>query len=121
MCRYSTDTFPVDGVPCVAMNGPTVSFLTRRLVIAVFAAAPLLVSACQSKPAAPPPAPAVSPDTWATVDGTAITRDQVEKEFRRVRQETGALPDEEALIAKMSVLEDLIVEHILLSRAPRLA
>ena len=96
------------------MNRPTVSFWISLLLTA-----PFLVSACQSKPAAPPPA--VSPDTWATVDGTAITRDQVEKEYRRVREDTGALPDEEALIGKMSVLEDLIVEHILLARAPRLA
>ena len=102
------------------MSRPTVVFSTGLLAAALIAA-PLVLTACQSKPAAPPPAPVVSPDTWATVDGTAITRDQVEKEFRRLRQETAVLSDEEALLAKMSVLEDLIVEHILLSRASKLA
>jgi peptidyl-prolyl cis-trans isomerase SurA len=104
------------------MHRPLFEFVTCRLLLPTLAAALLLAaSACQSKPAAPPPAPVVSPDTWATVDGQAITRDQVEKEFRRLRQETGVLAEEEALVAKMGVLEDMIVEHILLSRAPKLA
>jgi peptidyl-prolyl cis-trans isomerase SurA len=104
------------------MNRPTFAPVTARLCVAALAAiVPLTVSGCQSKPAAPPPAPVVSPDTWATVDGQAITRDQVEKEVRRLRQGTEAESDEEALIAKLSVLEDLIVEHVLLSRASRLA
>ena len=105
------------------MHRPTVSSRSSWLACAGLAAILWGVAGCQSKPAAPAhaPAPVVSPDTWATVDGQPITRDQVEKEFRRLRQETGAVSDEESLIAKMSVLEDLIVEHILLSRAPKLA
>jgi hypothetical protein len=77
----------------------------------------LAASACQSKPAAPPPKPVVSPDTWATVDGHAITRDQVEKEFRRLRQGSETLSAEETTLAKLGILEDLIVEHVLLTRA----
>jgi len=104
------------------MNRPLFASDIGRVCVAAVAAIVLLtLSGCQSKPAAPPPAPAVSPDTWATVDGQAITRDQVEKEFRRLRQESGVMAPEEALVAKMSVLEDMILEHILLSRAPRLA
>ena len=103
------------------MNRPTSAFATGRIAVAALAAIVLLtVSGCQSKPAAPP-APVVSPDTWATVDGQAITRDQVEKEVRRLRQGTEAESAEEALVGKLSVLEEMIVEHILLSRAPRLA
>jgi peptidyl-prolyl cis-trans isomerase SurA len=59
----------------------------------------------------------VSPDTWATVDGHAITRDQVEKEFRRLRQGSETLSAEETTLAKLGILEDLIVEHVLLTRA----
>ena len=104
------------------MTRPTPASATHRVSAAVLAAAVLLAaSACQSKPAAPPPAPVVSPDTWAMVDGQAITRDQVDKEFRRLRPETDAVTEEEALVPKMSVLEDMIVEHILLSRASKLA
>jgi len=98
-----------------------VSVTGRACIAALAAIAVLTVSGCQSKPAAPPPAPVVSADTWATVDGQAITRDQVEKEVRRLRQGAEAESDEEALVAKLSVLEDMIVEHILLSRATRLA
>ena len=104
------------------MNRPTFASVTGRVCVAALAAlVPLTVSGCQSKPAAPPPAPVVSADTWATVDGQAITRAQVEKEVRRLRQGTEAESAEEALIGKLSVLEEMILEHILLSRAPRLA
>ena len=104
------------------MNRPTFASVTARLCVSALSAIVLLiVSGCQSKPAAPPPAPVVSADTWATVDGQAITREQVEKEVRRLRQGAEAESAEEGLIGKLSVLEEMIVEHILLSRAPRLA
>jgi peptidyl-prolyl cis-trans isomerase SurA len=77
-----------------------------------------LVPACRS---ASSPAPAAVPaDTWAVVDGRPITRDRVEKEYRRVRQGAQAMSDQEALLAKLSVLEDLIVEEILFAKAPSL-
>ena len=104
------------------MNLPSFASVTARLGVAVPSAIVLLiVSGCQSRPAAPAPAPVVSADTWATVDGQAITRDQVEKEVRRLRQGTEAESDAEAVVAKLSVLDEMIVEHILLSRASRLA
>ncbi len=46
-----------------------------------------------------------------------ISRERVEKEFRRVREGTQPTSDQEALLAKLSVLEDLIVEEILFARA----
>ena len=64
------------------------------------------------------PAPAaVSPDTWAVVDGRPISRERVEKEFRRVRQGPDTMSDQEALLGRLSVLEDLIVEEILFAKA----
>jgi peptidyl-prolyl cis-trans isomerase SurA len=77
----------------------------------------VLVGACQSKPPAPPP---VSADAWATVDGREIKRDEVEKAYRRSTQANAAPSDDEATVAKLSVLNDLIVQDILLTKAREL-
>ncbi|RPH56761.1 MAG: hypothetical protein EHM89_14940, partial [Acidobacteria bacterium] len=82
------------------------------LVAASFAAA------CRSTPA--PPATTVSPDTWAVVDGREITRDAVEKAYRRARNTSQTLSDEEVLMAKLSLLNDLILQDILLAKAGEL-
>jgi peptidyl-prolyl cis-trans isomerase SurA len=74
-----------------------------------------LATACRRPPEPAPPA--VSADTWAVVDGRAITRDDVEKEYRRTGQAAEPLSDEEALTAKLSLLNDLIVQDILLAKA----
>lgn len=73
----------------------------------------ILAGACRSTPAAPPP---VSADTWAVVDGREIRRDEVEKSYRRAAQGTPP-SDDEALTAKLSVLNDLIVQDILFAKA----
>jgi peptidyl-prolyl cis-trans isomerase SurA len=73
-------------------------------------------AACRSKsqsPAAPP----VTADTWAVVDGRQITRDDVDKAYRRMRDTTQTLSDEEVLAAKLTLLNDLIVQDILLAKA----
>ena len=104
------------------MNRVTVASRSNRLLCAALVALVLPgVFGCQSKPAGPAtaPAPAVSADTWATVDGHAITRDQVEKEFRRLRPGSETLSAEEALVAKLGILEDLILEHLMLTKASR--
>ena len=75
-----------------------------------------LLGACQSKPAAPP----VSADAWATVDGREIKRDDVEKAYRRTRQANATPSDDEAMVAKLSVLNDMIVQDILLAKAREL-
>ena len=101
------------------MNRSTVvSRANRSLVaaLAAVAAAAFLASACRSTPSAPP-ARVVSADTWATVDGRDITREQVEKELRRLRPGSETLSEAETLVAKIGVLEDLIVEQIILARA----
>ena len=70
---------------------------------------------CRSKP--PTPGPTVSADTWAVVDGQTITREDVDKAYRRARDGSQTLSEEETLTAKLSLLNDLIVQHILLSKA----
>jgi peptidyl-prolyl cis-trans isomerase SurA len=59
----------------------------------------------------------VSDDTWAVVDGREITRDQVEKAFRRVGDGPQGLSEEEALATKLGILDDLIMQDILTARA----
>lgn len=76
-----------------------------------------VAAACGSKTAAPPP-PA-SPDVWAVVEGREIHRDDVEKAYRRAAP-TQATSDDEILAAKLSLLDELITQDILLARAKTL-
>jgi peptidyl-prolyl cis-trans isomerase SurA len=100
------------------MNRPIEGLAARRFPVAVLAAFALL-AACRSAPSSPP-ARVVGADTWAVVNGVDITRDHVEKELRRLRNTSETLSEEEATLAKLSVLEDLIVERILLAKATAL-
>jgi peptidyl-prolyl cis-trans isomerase SurA len=61
------------------------------------------------------------PDVWATVNGKEIPRAQVEKYFRtRVNAEAPAPSQEEALSLKLSILDELINNEILLERASKM-
>jgi peptidyl-prolyl cis-trans isomerase SurA len=75
--------------------------------------------ACRSTPATPatPPTPAVSADTWAVVNGHQITSADVDKAYRRAADASQALSDEETLTAKLNLLDSLVLQEILLSRA----
>jgi parvulin-like peptidyl-prolyl isomerase len=58
-----------------------------------------------------------SPDTWATVDGRSITRDDVEKAFRRTQDGAATLSPEEAMTMKLSILNEMILQDILVAKA----
>jgi peptidyl-prolyl cis-trans isomerase SurA len=90
----------------------------RRFAVLSALAAACVAAACRSTPATPETT--VSTDTWAVVDGRPITRDDVEKAYRRTGEASQALSDEEALTAKLSLLNDLIVQEILLAKAREL-
>jgi parvulin-like peptidyl-prolyl isomerase len=77
------------------------------------------VAACRSTPAAAPVKP-VSPDTWAVVDGREISRDDVDKAYRRTQEAAQAPSDEEMLTAKLGLLNDIILQDILLAKAAAL-
>jgi peptidyl-prolyl cis-trans isomerase SurA len=79
------------------------------LVVAV------LLQACRStsEPAPPP----ITEDTWAVVDGRQIMRAEVDKAFERNRDPNQPLSDEEMLLAKLALLDDLIIQDLLLARA----
>lgn len=95
-----------------SLNFPSSSL--RRVAPVLVLALAATVGACSKKDGQPQ---AASGDTWATVDGRAITRDDVEKAFRRT-QDPGATPSpEEAMTIKLSILNEMIVRDILIARA----
>jgi peptidyl-prolyl cis-trans isomerase SurA len=73
-----------------------------------------LVAGCSSRSSGPA---TVSGDTWATVDGRPITRDAVDKVFRRRQDAAAALSPEETMAAKLSILNEMILQEVLLSKA----
>jgi peptidyl-prolyl cis-trans isomerase SurA len=84
----------------------------RRLALITLALASLTV-ACQSKPAAP----AASGNAWAVVNGKEITRDDVDKAYRRSDQSAQPLGEEEAFTAKLTLLDEMIAQEIFLAKA----
>jgi peptidyl-prolyl cis-trans isomerase SurA len=87
--------------------------------VALAAAALLQACSSPSTPAAPAPsAPPVTADTWAVVDGHQIMRADVDKAFERNRDPNQTLSEEEALAAKLRLLDDLIMQELLIARAP---
>jgi peptidyl-prolyl cis-trans isomerase SurA len=90
----------------------------RRLSLACPLAALFLVTACRSTPSTTPVT--VTADTYAVVNGRSITRDDVEKSFRRTSNPAQTLSSEEATVARMGILDELIMEEVLLSKANEL-
>ena len=86
--------------------------------IALFLTLACVGAGCRSAPA--PPAVAVTDNTWAVVNGREITRDFVEKAYRRVGGAAPGLSEEEALTAKLSLLNEIVVHELLLARAGEL-
>jgi peptidyl-prolyl cis-trans isomerase SurA len=75
----------------------------------------LTLAGCRSTSG--PAAVTVSADTWAVVDGRTITKDEVDKTYRRLQDPSQVVSDEEALTAKLNLLNDLIVQDLLLAKA----
>jgi parvulin-like peptidyl-prolyl isomerase len=89
-----------------------------RFAIALFLT--VLTAACgRTGPAA---APTPSANAWAVVNGREITRDEVEKAYRRAAPDnTQQQPsEEEAYTAKLNLLTEMIVQDILLAKANEL-
>jgi peptidyl-prolyl cis-trans isomerase SurA len=63
---------------------------------------------------------AVSADTWAVVNGKSISRQEVDKAYRRAQDPSQPLSDEEALAAKLNVINDLVTQQLLLAKAAQL-
>src|SRR6188472_2523879 len=93
--------------------------MTRFAIVLSLAA---LVVACRPAggPAAAPAQPAPSANAWAVVNGHEITRDDVEKAYRRAAPENQTPSEEEAYTAKLNLLNELIVQDVLLAKAKTL-
>lgn len=78
-------------------------------------AAATLAAGCRSTPA--PATTAASADTWAVVDGREIPRADVEKAYQRTASAAQTLAEEEILASKLSLLDDLILQDILIAKA----
>jgi peptidyl-prolyl cis-trans isomerase SurA len=95
-------------------KAPTSQF-HRHIVSLLALGAAGFTAACGSTPGTS--AVTVTADTWAVVDGRAITKDDVDKAYRRLQDPSQVVSDEEALTAKLSLLNDFIVQDILLAKA----
>ena len=85
--------------------------MNRKFAILALVTFCALVAAC--KKAVPP-----GPDVWAVVNGKEIGRVEVEKYYRtKVNDEGPAPSQEESLSLKLSILDELINNEILLERA----
>lgn len=92
-------------------------FLATALLFTAAAAVLLPAAACRQSTATANAPAAVTADTWAVVDGRQISRDDVERAYRRAGDPSATLAEEEVLAAKLSILDDLILQDILLARA----
>jgi peptidyl-prolyl cis-trans isomerase SurA len=78
-----------------------------------------LAAACRSAPQTPA-ATQLSPDVWAVVNGREIRREDVDKAYQRTGNAAQTLSEEETLGAKLSLLDDLILQDILMDKAREL-
>jgi peptidyl-prolyl cis-trans isomerase SurA len=84
----------------------------RRARFALVALTCVLTAACADPAPAPP-----SPDVWAIVDGREIRKEDVERAYRRAAAPASTPSDDEALTARLGILDDLIDQDVLLARA----
>ena len=91
------------------------TFKYRLVILTALVALPL-AAACRSA-SGPASQPAASENVWAVVDGREITRDAVDKAYRRVQDPSQVLSEEETLTAKLGLLDDLIIQDILIAKA----
>lgn len=89
--------------------------LKRRTGLVALFVVCALIASCR-KESAP------SPNVWAVVNGKEITRAEVEKYYRsRVNAEGPKPSQEESLSLKMSILDELVNNEILLERAAKMS
>ncbi len=88
--------------------------MKRLLSLTLALASCAAISSCRKQEAP-------GPDTWAVVNGTPITRSDVDKYYRsRLNPESQSPSQDEGLSLKLSILDELINNEILLERAAKL-
>ena len=101
---------------CVRSETHLIPPISLRLMVLGALAVAYAGTACRPATKTTAAAP-VSVDTWAVVDGREISREDVDKSYRRTRDTAPPVSDEETLTAKLSLLDDLILQDILLAKA----
>lgn len=90
-----------------------------RHAFLILCAAALVVSGCRQGGGTAGTAPEAGPNVWATVNSRQISRDAVEKAYRR--EAAPEQPsDEEALGGKLEMLNQMIAQELLLEKAGEL-
>lgn len=79
----------------------------------------ILVAACRST-TGPAAKPTPSANAWAVVNGHEISKDEVEKAYRRAAPDGQQPSEEEIYTAKLNLLNDLIVQQLLIEKAQAL-
>ena len=92
----------------------------RRAPFPFIIALATVAGACQSQPAAAPVPPPVSQDVWAVVDGRDIRSEEIDKAYRRTVRPDQAMSADEITSTKLSLLDQLIAQEIMLARANEL-
>src|SRR5215831_15154329 len=75
------------------------------------------LAGCRATPSAPP---APSADVWAVVDGRELRKEDVEKAYRRLVDTSGAPSEDEAMTAKLNLLDEMITQDLVLAKAKAL-
>jgi peptidyl-prolyl cis-trans isomerase SurA len=114
--RGIVSTVQCPSMPSLGLPSPR-EYCHLVAVLSVLTAA-CVTTACRSTPAPSPTQ--VSGDTWAVVDGRNISREDVEKAYRRALDTRQTLSDEETLTAKLNLLNELITREILLAKGTQL-
>lgn len=86
--------------------------------LAVALSLSVLLAGCRG--AGPASAPPASANAWAVVNGHEITKDDVDKAYRRMAPDGQQPSEEEVYTAKLNLLSELIVQQLLLDKAKEL-
>ena len=87
-----------------------------RLVLALSVLVPL--AACSTPNSLSNPTPSAT--AWAVVNGHEISKDEVEKAYRRAAPEGQQPSEEEIYTAKLNLLSEMIVQELLIEKAAEL-
>ena len=97
----------------------SLSFVQSVTNLCLICGLALAGAACRNNTSPSGAAAPSSPNTWATVNGRDISRDEVDKTYRR--EAAPQQPsEEEALAGKLQLLNEMIVQELLLAKAREL-
>jgi len=88
--------------------------------VAVALSVIVLLAGCRGTAGGPASQPAPSANAWAVVNGHEISKDEVDKAYRRMAPDGQQPSEEEIYTAKLNLLSELIVQELLVAKAKEL-